>query len=66
VTGPLTPEEQQRRFAALSAGVVGALIWLVLVLGWFAFRWIGVVAAALVGVALVRTRRLLVERRRRS
>jgi uncharacterized membrane protein len=66
VTGELTPEEQQRRLAALSAGAVGALIWVVLILGWFAFRWIGVLAAALVGVALVRGRRLLLERRRRS
>jgi hypothetical protein len=65
MTDGLSPEEQQRRFAALSAGVVGGLIWVVLVLGWFAFRWIGVLAAALVGVALVRTRRLLLERRRR-
>ena len=65
MTGALSPEEQQRRFAALSAGVVGALMWVVVVLGWFAFRWVGVLAAALVGVALVRARRLLLERRRR-
>jgi hypothetical protein len=65
MTDGLSPEEQQRRFAALSAGVVGALIWVVLVLGWFAFRWVGVLAAVLVGVALVRARRLLLERRRR-
>jgi hypothetical protein len=38
----------------------------VLVLGWFAWRWIGVLAAVLVGVALIRTRRLLLERRRPS
>lgn len=66
MTGGLSPEEQQRRFAALSAGVVGGLIWVVLVLGWFAWRWVGVVAAVLVGLALVRARRLLLERRRRS
>ena len=66
MTGALGPEEQQRRFAAMSAGVVGGVIWVVLVLGWFAFRWTGVVAAVLVGVALVRARRLLLERRRRS
>jgi hypothetical protein len=66
VTGGLSPEEQQRRFAALSAGVVGGLIWVILVLGWFAWRWVGVVAAVLVGLALVRVRRLLLERRRPS
>jgi uncharacterized membrane protein len=65
VTGPLSPEEQQRRLAALSAGFVGALIWVVLILGWFALRWPGVLVAALVGLVLVRGRRLLLQRRRR-